>query len=150
MPGYGVPEGNEGTLPWSHVEARMAEAKNYWIATSGADNQPHAVPVWGNWIDGALYFEIGPRSRRNLEANPRVSVHLENGDQPVILEGTAVRVTNINPALSKKIDDSSADKYNWRPSDEGAATPGEGSWMLRPMVVFAWTSFPGDATKWTF
>jgi nitroimidazol reductase NimA-like FMN-containing flavoprotein (pyridoxamine 5'-phosphate oxidase superfamily) len=150
MPGYGVPEGDEGTLPWSHVEARIAEAKNYWVATVGSDGQPHAVPVWGYWIDGDLYFEIGPRSARNIAANSRVSVHLENGDQPIIIEGRVERITNIDPALSKKYDDVSAAKYDWRPSGEGKSNPGEGSFVLRPKVAYAWTSFPSDATKWTF
>src|SRR5579884_2390097 len=49
IPGYGVPEGDEGVLPWSHVVARLAEARNYWVATVGANGRPHAVPVWGIW-----------------------------------------------------------------------------------------------------
>jgi nitroimidazol reductase NimA-like FMN-containing flavoprotein (pyridoxamine 5'-phosphate oxidase superfamily) len=149
IPGYGVPETDEGTLPWSHVEARMAEAKNYWVASVGSDGQPHAVPVWGIWLNGALYFGIGPRSSRNIAANPRVSIHLENGNQAVILEGRIEILTNVAPELTKQLDDATAEKYDWRPSDDGEA-PGEGTLMFHPRTVFAWTSFPSDATKWTF
>jgi hypothetical protein len=149
MPGYGVPESNEGTLPWSHVEARMTEAKNYWVATVGPDGQPHAVPVWGIWVDGGLYFGIGPRSSRNIAANPLASIHLENGDQAVILEGRIRTLSNVDSAFSKQLDDATAEKYDWRPSDEGEP-PGEGTLMFRPHTVYAWISFPSDATKWTF
>jgi nitroimidazol reductase NimA-like FMN-containing flavoprotein (pyridoxamine 5'-phosphate oxidase superfamily) len=149
MPGYGVPESDDGLLPWSHAEERLALAKNYWIATAGADKKPHAVPVWGAWLDGALYFGIGPRSSRNIAVNPQVSVHLENGDQVVIVEGRVEQLTGVDPDLATRLDDAFAEKYDWRPSAEGVAA-GEGSLMLQPETAFAWTSFPGDATRWTF
>jgi hypothetical protein len=149
MPGYGVPEGNEGTLPWSHVESRLKESKHYWISTAGPDGQPHSMPVWGDWVDGALYFGVGPKGSRNLKNNPRVSVHLEDGEKPVILEGFVETIKGVEQELSKKLDDAFATKYDWRPSESGE-TAGEGWRVLRPKTVFAWTSFPSDATKWTF
>jgi hypothetical protein len=150
MPGYGVPENDEGMLPWSHAVERLTAAKNYWVATAAASGRPHAVPVWGLWVEGALYFGVGPRSARNLTENPAVSIHLENGDDVVILEGTAEQVHDPDPALSKAIDEESARKYDWRPSAEGSEPVGEGYYVLRPRVAYAWTSFPGDATRWHF
>ena len=47
---YGVPEGEEDMLPWSHVEERMLGPRNYWVATVRPDGRPHAVPVWGVWL----------------------------------------------------------------------------------------------------
>jgi hypothetical protein len=149
MPGYGVPENEEGMLPWSHAEERLAEAKNYWVATASDHKKPHAVPIWGVWLDGLLYFGIGPRSSRNISVNPQVSVHLESGDQVVIVEGRVDQIIGVAPALSQRLDDAFAEKYDWRPSDEGVIA-GEGSLVLRPSTAFAWTSFPGDATRWTF
>lgn len=150
MPGYGVPEGEEGMLPWSHAVARLAAAKNYWVGTTGGDRQPHAVPVWGSWVDGTLYFGVGPRSARNLAENAAVCVHLESGDDVVIVEGHAEVVHGPDPALSKTLDDDIARKYDWRPSTEGGEDVGEGMYALRPTVAYAWTSFPADATRWRF
>ena len=150
--GYGVPEDNDGLLPWREAEERLKAAKNYWIATATPDGRPHAVPVWGLWIDGALYFGMGAKTRtaRNLTANPRVSVHLESGDEVVVLEGTIEVLRNPDPTLSKALDDGSAEKYDWRPSSEQSEPVGEGNFVFRPRVAFAWTSFPKDATRWRF
>ena len=77
--GYGIPATDEGLLPWSWAEEKLAAARNYWVATASADGRPHAMPVWAVWIDGALYFGTGATTRtaRNLAANPRLAVHLD-------------------------------------------------------------------------
>lgn len=150
MPGYGVPEAATGLLPWEHVAERLERARNYWVATAGSDGQPHAVPVWGLWVEGTLYFGVGPRSARNLAANPRVAVHLESGDDVVIVEGEVAVLREPAPELSRALDDASAAKYDWRPSTESPGPVGEGTYVLRPRVAYAWTSFPADATRWRF
>lgn len=151
--GYGVPETEEGMLPWDHVVERVERADNYWVGTSGPAGQPHAVPVWGAWVRDALYFGVGPRSARNLERNPRVVVHLESGNDVVILEGRAEQVHNPDPDVSVDLDDALAAKYKWRPSDEDGAsqeTVAEGMYRLELKTVYAWTQFPTDATRWRF
>jgi hypothetical protein len=35
-------------LPWQWVDARMQDARNYWVATH-ASNYPSSRPVWGIW-----------------------------------------------------------------------------------------------------
>ncbi|MGH2530761.1 MAG: pyridoxamine 5'-phosphate oxidase family protein [Thermomicrobiales bacterium] len=150
MPGYGVPESDEGLLPWSHAVERLAAAKNYWVATADGEGQPHAIPVWGAWVDGTLYFGAGPRSARNLAENPAVCIHLESGNDVVIIQGRAEVVHGPDEALSKAIDDDIAKKYDWRPSSEGEDAVGEGMYALHPTVAYAWASFPGDATRWRF
>src|ERR687898_1014383 len=89
--GYGVPETDEGLLSWSWAEERLAAARNYWFSTTRPDGRPHAMPAWAVWLDGVLYFEGSPETRRarNLATNPSLAVHLENGDQVVVLEGEA-------------------------------------------------------------
>jgi nitroimidazol reductase NimA-like FMN-containing flavoprotein (pyridoxamine 5'-phosphate oxidase superfamily) len=76
-------------LPWGWAEERLASSRNYWIATARAGGSPHAMPVWGVWIDDAVVFGTSARSRkgRNLTRDPRVVVHLESGDEVVVLEG---------------------------------------------------------------
>ena len=144
IPEYGIPESVEGTLPWSHIEARLEKARNYWIGTVGPASRPHAVPIWGVWVEGTLYFGGGPQTRwsRNLAANPAVAVHLESGDDVVILEGVVERINDSTDPRVTGIDDAYEAKYNLR--------HGLPFWVLRPRVVFAWNKFPDNTTRWRF
>jgi len=136
-------------LLWSHAEERLERSRNYWICTARSDGRPHSIPVWGFWIDGALYFGTARSSRkaRNLEHNAAVSVHLESGDDVVILEGSALEVSD--PATLHKVDQASRDKYKMPLT----TLPGESVfYCVRPRVALAWTEkdFPKTATRWEF
>ncbi len=80
IPGYGLPEGTKGLLPWSWAEQRLRKSHNYWITTVKPDGSPHASPhtmvVWGLWQDGLFLFSTGSQSRkaRNLAENPKCIV----------------------------------------------------------------------------
>ena len=93
MPGYGTlpPDQGTGLLPWSWAVDQLATSRSYWVATVGIDGQPHAMPVWGVWMEDALWFSCGLRSRkmRNLHAQPRCSVSTQDPEQPVMVQGTA-------------------------------------------------------------
>jgi PPOX class probable F420-dependent enzyme len=146
-PGYGIPSHSLGMLSWDHVEERVAEARNYWVATVGPDGRPHATPVWGRWVDRAFYFGVGPRTRkaRNLARNPNVAVHLESGEDVVILEGVAEVVTDPDPGLVERLFSSSSAKYGTGSRDVA------GSYVVRPRVAFAWTEgAPSTFTRWVF
>jgi hypothetical protein len=71
------------------ARARLASARTYWLSTVGRNGGPHAVPVWGAAIDGTLYLYSERRTAkaRNLAADPRVVLHLESGDDVVIVHG---------------------------------------------------------------
>src|SRR2546428_1546281 len=99
---YGAPGGPESLLPWSYVEERLRVASNYWITTVGPNARPHARPVDGVWIDGALCFGGSPETRwvRNLMTNPSISVHLSSEAEAIILEGTAEYVTDPSHSLA--------------------------------------------------
>ena len=137
-------------LPWKHATERLEKSRSYWIVTAGGDGRPHAMPVWGFWLDDTLYFGTGRKSRkwRNLEANPRIVVHLESGDDVVIVEGTAreVRLSKSDIARLKPI---SQKKYGmWMPPN-----PKENVLVaVKPRKAFAWTEkdFPNNATRWVF
>jgi nitroimidazol reductase NimA-like FMN-containing flavoprotein (pyridoxamine 5'-phosphate oxidase superfamily) len=143
---YGVPESLEGTLDWSYVTQRMEAARNYWIATTRPDGRPHVTPVWGVWVDDTFYHGSDPATRRgrNLAANPAMAVHLEDGTEVVIVEGRAEFLTedDLDLALVKRIGDAFEAKYSMR-----HGTP---IYAMRPTVVFAWTKFPADVTRWRF
>ena len=78
-------------LSWPEVAARLAVARNYWLSTTAPSGAPHAAPVWGVVTGGTLYLysERSTVKARNLAADPRVVVHLESGDDVVIVRGTA-------------------------------------------------------------
>ena len=145
-PGYGVPDSPDGMLSWSWAEQRLEAARNYWIGTARSDGSPHAAPVWGLWIDDAVLFSTSPHSRkgRNLARDPRVVVHLESGDEVVIVEGEVGRV-RLEPAAA----DAYEEKYAFRPDPESP----DGLWYaVRPKVAYAWreSAYPRTATRFAF
>jgi hypothetical protein len=149
MPGYRIVEGQDGLLPWSYVEERMSASRNYWIGTTCPDGRPHAMPVWGVWLNGRLYFSTGRGSRkaRNLAANRAIVAHVESGDETVIVEGVAREVSD--PAEVKALDPPYHAKYGMKLSE----IPDDSVFLaVEPKVVFAWTekSFPNNATRWRF
>src|ERR687891_725163 len=79
--------------PPAQAEQRLVAARNYWIATTRPDGRPHCRPVWGVWLPDGFWFSTGSLARHNLAANPQITVHLESGDQVVIVEGVAAAVT---------------------------------------------------------
>lgn len=137
-------------LPFSHAEKRLAKARSYWICTARPDGRPHSIPVWGFWMDGAIYFGTGQSSRkaRNLANNPAVSIHLDSGDDVVILEGTAVEADLTDKRFLKKLNAASRAKYKMPMT----VMPGSVIYCVRPRVVLAWTEkdFPNNATRWKF
>ncbi len=89
--------------PWEDIERLFIDAQLYWIITVRADGRPHAVPLVGVWHDGAFAFCTGAeeQKQRNLDVNPHVAVttgstgaHGWDSGKDVVLEGTAVRVTD--------------------------------------------------------
>ncbi len=78
-------------VSWREVAIRLAAARGYWLCTTAPSGAPHAAPVWGVLIDDVLYLYSERRTlkARNLAANPRVVVHLDNADDVVIVRGTA-------------------------------------------------------------
>ena len=149
---YGVPESLEGTLSWQHVVGRLQKAAHYWVSTIDGTNAPHATPVWGVWVDETLYFDGSPQTRRgkNLKGNPNVAIHLESGTDVVIVRGKAFEIIPLRELAVRLADEYNA-KYK---SDTYTASPDfwlqGGLYRVDISVVFAWTNFPDDATKWVF
>lgn len=145
-PMYGLK--GKSFLPWQHAEDRLARSRNYWICTARPDGRPHSIPVWGMWVEGALYFGTARASRkgRNLAHRPDVSIHLESGDDVVILEGRAVEVTD--EEILKKLDAACRKKYKM----PLMIVPEGVIFGVRPRVALAWTEkdFPNNATCWEF
>jgi hypothetical protein len=145
---YGVPTDSSGAelLPWAWAVEQLEQARNYWVCTTRADGRSHAAPVWGVWVDGALWFSTSPESQKgkNLARDPRAVVHLESGDDVVILEGEAVR-----SECPDSVCDAYEAKYGYRLDRGNADTP---VFVLWPRVAQTWTErdFPKAAVRWTF
>ncbi len=142
-----------GLLDWQSAVEKIAAAENYWVATVRPDGRPHAMPVWGIWLDDVFYFSTSPQSRkaRNIAANPNVVVTLESGVEAVVVEGTATVVAD-DEALSA-FRDAYNPKYEWDFTLEQLQK--DGVFAVRPAVAFAWLGnseeiFSGSATRWTF
>jgi PPOX class probable F420-dependent enzyme len=145
-------------LTWARTTNQLKHARNYWIATATPDGRPHAAPVWGVWVDGRVVFSTSRSSRkgRNLAANPRVAVHLDSGDDVVILEGVAEEVTDRD--LVARVAVAYADKYIDARDDQpfqlepALADPDAVLYAVRPRTAQAWleAAFVGSANKWRF
>jgi len=151
VPGYGTPKSMKGTLSWSWAQERLGRAMVYWLATTGSNQAPHLIPIWGAWVDDRWYVEGGPtRWQRNLRQNPKMAIHVEFGEEVVIVEGDAAEIvapdsrvtTAILAGYAKyKAIGYEAEEANW---SQG------GLWQLRPLKAFAWSSFPKDMTRFRF
>ena len=150
-PSYGLQPSGDGAslIPWSWVSERMAASRNYWICTTRPDGRPHVAPVWGVWLDEALYFGSDRQSRKakNIAANPTVVIHLESGDEVVIIEGDA-KLEN-TPDVLARLYEAYAAKYQINLAEAGSDAP---IFAVRPRVALAWveSDFPNTATRWQF
>lgn len=151
LPSYGVmPDQTAGMLAWDWVEGQMRRARNYWVCSVCADGRPHSAPVWGVWMDGALYFGTDKNSvkARNIALDKRVVIHLDSGDDVVIFEGALVEA-QVTESQLKKITELYIEKYALDPELEDS-----GDLLLRllPKKVMAWleSDYPATASSWLF
>ena len=150
---FGARSDNTDLMPWSWATDRLSTAVTYWIATTRPDGRPHCRPVWAVWLDDALWFSTGSLARRNLPANDAVTVHLDDGDAALIVEGHARRVRD--EAALQRMCDTYGQKYDWPMAphgDEVRDRSGAGGPVFRvlPDVVFGWSAGFRRQTRWRF
>lgn len=150
-PGY--VEQPRSEVPWEYVAGQLSAAKHYWLCTARPDGRPHCVPRWGVYLDGRLYYDGSPETRhaRNLLANPQVSLHLESGEQAVILEGTAAPAGAPSAGLAERL----AAAYRAKYAGDGYAPAADqwnegGLYVFTPRQCLAWTVFFENPTKFVF
>ncbi|MBN1453736.1 MAG: pyridoxamine 5'-phosphate oxidase family protein [Anaerolineales bacterium] len=140
-------------VSWDYVTQQLTEAKNYWLCSTRPDGRPHVVPRWAVYVDGKIYYDGSSETRhaRNIVENPHVSLHLESGDQVVILEGTARPAEKPSLELGRKL----AQAYQAKYTAHGYA-PEPNQWDEGGLYVFTirkaitWTNFMADPTKFVF
>lgn len=147
--GYAIPKHRKGLLSWPRAATKLARSRNYWVVTAQRNGRPHAVPVWGVWVDGAVCFgtDRGSRKARNLARNRALVIHLESGDDALILHGRAEEVKDRDRL--GRIDEAYGAKYKMRLTE----APGDlVVYALRPKLALAWRErdFNRRATRWTF
>lgn len=154
MPGYGILGADEGSglLPWSWATDRLAAAHDYWVASVWPDGRPHVMPVWGVWLDDALWFSSsrGSRKVRNLTGDPRCVVTTDNPLEPVIVDGVAeivrdrARITTFLAASNAKY--ATAYAIDFLDPDLNATV------RIRPTWAFGLdeADFSGSPTRWRF
>ncbi len=115
---------------------RLEREANIWLATTRPDGRPHLVPIWFVWHDQKIYIltTLSTVKARNLLANPRASVALESGSQPVIAECTAQLVEKPYP---DELSAAFQRKYNWDISRDGEY---DGLFALTPQKWLTWTA----------
>ena len=149
QPGYGLgsKEHDTTSMPWSSVLERLGASRNYWISSVRADGRPHAMPVWGILLDDAVHFSTDAESLkgRNLRARPDCVVHLESGDEVVIVEGRAGLVTD-RDTLQRFVDAYRV-KYDITVDIDNPAFT---VFAVRPRAVLGWleADYPATATRW--
>ena len=142
-------------LPWSWATERLSKAHNYWIATTRPSGQSHSRPVWGVWFQTSFYFSTGSLAVQNLAIQPAITVHLESGNEVVILEGVAHQVPE--GALLEQVVSLYNQKYHWDMDPRALDGP---FYAVRPDVAFGWyfedadvtpqSSALANATRWRF
>ncbi|RMF82876.1 MAG: pyridoxamine 5'-phosphate oxidase [Chloroflexi bacterium] len=153
MGNYGIAATDEGLMAWTWVRDEMTKSRNYWICTTRPDGRPHAAPVWGVVVDDVIYFGSAKSAvkARNLSHNPQVVVHLESGDDCVIVEGEVFSVDDMS--LLERIAADYGKKYvSFTPSAGDLHSETGVTYGVAPQIVMAWkeSDFPNTATRWVF
>jgi hypothetical protein len=137
----------DGWFAWPEVAARLGPWRSYWLATTNPDGSPHAAPVWGVVVDQAwyAYTERASVKARNLAADPRAVVHLEDGEDVLIVRGLLVPVEAgleaVVAAFAAKY--AEPDDLQYHPS---AADPATVFYRLEATAAHAWVLADWDAS----
>ncbi len=141
-------------MAWAEVAERLSAARIYWLGSTAPSGAPHAAPVWGVVADETLYLysERSTVKARNLAADPRVVIHLESGEDVLIVNGVAEdlglpgQVPSVVAALSAKYD---------RPEDKPYLPDADPDfdiiYALRPRSAMAWSldDYEGSQRRWS-
>ncbi|MEP7359215.1 MAG: pyridoxamine 5'-phosphate oxidase family protein [Anaerolineales bacterium] len=93
-----------------HPAERVRQARNIWLATVRPDGRPHLVAIWFVTLGERWYICTAPGSvkARNMLAHPAVTLALEDGNNPYVLEGES-RPVRPDPGVVAQF----KAKYDW-------------------------------------
>lgn len=145
----------------SHIReraiSRLRAAMVYWVATTRPDGRPHSMPVWGVWVEGALWFGTYGQKVRNLARVPYAVAHIESGEDVAIVEGPVERLELADAPRAvvaaygeKYVDPTTGKAFQL----EAAVDPEQDSWLyvLHPRIGHAWVegAYLETQTRWTY
>jgi PPOX class probable F420-dependent enzyme len=104
----------------ARIAPRLEAERNIWLASVRADGSPHLVPIWFVWQEGKVWIATGEGSQKhaNIRREPHVCLALEDGSDPLVIEGLAADQTD--PATRDRLAPAFVEKYEWdfRTDDE--------------------------------
>ncbi len=162
-------------LDWSGVAAALdagfpqapgsggPDRHTCWLVTIDPDRRPHVNGVGALWVDGALWFETGERTRkaRNLARDPRCSLAVALAGYDLVVEGEAARVAD-PPMVARLAERWRNEGWPCEVDESGSAltapfsapSAGPSPWFVYRLTVQGATSVatkePGGATRWRF
>jgi PPOX class probable F420-dependent enzyme len=142
-------------MTWAEVAGRLSKARTYWLGTTTPSGAPHAAPVWGAVTGQTLYVysERSTVKARNLAIDPRVVVHLESGEDVLIVHGAAEDLGP--PAEVPSVVAALAAKYT-RPEDRQYLPDADPAfdvvYAVRPRSAIAWRldDYADSQRRWSF
>ena len=140
-------------VDWNWVVEQLTESKNYWLSSVRPNGRPHVVPRWGVFIDNKFFYDGSPETRhaQNIIKNPNVSLHLESGEQVVMMEGVSKPAEKPTLEFAKQLAQAIGDKYG---EDGYSPKPDQwnegGLYVFTPRQCIAWTVFYENPTKFIF
>ena len=154
MPDYDILPAGEGSglLPWSWAVEHLRGSRNFWVATVWPDGRPHVTAVWGVWLEDAAWFSCGLHARKlvNLRSNPRCSVATDDSNNPVVIDGEAEVITDLE--LIRQFLDALNVKYESKITEDFLDPGTNASVRVRPRTAYAikHDDFQGSPTRWRF
>lgn len=116
------------------VLGRLRRESLFWAATVRPEGGPHLAPLWYVWYKGGLYIFTGGVKMHNLQANPALSLALQDGVRPVILEGEGLPVTDV--AVFEAVAARYRARFAW---DISAEADSMQLWEILPRKVLHWS-----------
>ena len=160
-------------LDWDRIKVRLDQGLTQapgtggpnrhtcWLATINPDGTPHVTGIGALWVDDAIWFETGDRTRkaRNLARDPRCTLSVALREYDLVVEGHATRVTD-PPVVADLAQRWAADGWPCRVDESGVALTAEFSapsagpppWSVYRITPGSATALatiePGGATRW--
>jgi PPOX class probable F420-dependent enzyme len=142
------------TMTWAEIAGLLSAPRQYWLSTTTPSGAPHAAPVWGVVTEETLYFysQRNTVKARNLAADPRAVVHLESGEDVLIVRGLLDDVGA--PAEVRYVVAALSAKYA-RPEDQQYLPSNDPDfdvvYALRPQSAMAWRldDYAASQRRWS-
>jgi predicted pyridoxine 5'-phosphate oxidase superfamily flavin-nucleotide-binding protein len=144
---------------WPTIATEIAGAEMFWLSTVRGDGRPHVTPLPAVWDADALHFCTGDAEQksRNLLRDARcvltTGTNALHGGIDVVIEGTAVRVTDRNRLTELAAVWKSKLDWDFQVGDD-AFRDGDGRtglvFAVRPDKILAFGKGPYSQTRYRF